>query len=269
HGGEGPAVGQERGHQAPFLLPGPGVDHHPRGLVHHDQVGVLVDDVQGNGLGADPVGLGRRDDRLHLVAPVQEGLLGRHLPVDPHVPRLDPLLPEGPGALGLAAGQELVEAEARLLRAHLPHPPLAPRREPHRAGLGPQPLRSLLVVPPGHPAATPRRTPTTRARSARFKASRSPSTSQSTTPPRRSRSSPLAKAPPATKPTASPCRGLVGEDPSTRSTPAPTRLAAPRRGPQPVSSPPAAPGLRLTTTASPGSRRAGGTHPASNAPFRA
>ena len=59
--GQIPGVVQQGVDQGPGAGPRRRVDHHAHGLVDHQHIPVLIDDVQGNGLGLHLVGLGLGD----------------------------------------------------------------------------------------------------------------------------------------------------------------------------------------------------------------
>ena len=59
-GAENPAYPRQVGtvmekgiHQGSRVIPRPRMDHHPRGFVHHDQMTILVENRQGDGLSLD------------------------------------------------------------------------------------------------------------------------------------------------------------------------------------------------------------------------
>ena len=103
--------------QGPIPVPGPGMDHQPRGLVHHQQVPVFKENGQGQGFGGEVAGRGRRHAHHNGIArPHPVGGRAR-LPVDQDPPGFHQLLQPGPGPpQGL--GQELVQAGAGLARLH-------------------------------------------------------------------------------------------------------------------------------------------------------
>ena len=103
--------------QGPLTVPGPGMDHEPRGLVHHQQVRVFKENRQGQGFGDEVAGRGRRHAHHHGVArPHPVG--GRpRLAIDQDQPGFHQLLQPGPGPPeGL--GQELVQTGAGFRSGH-------------------------------------------------------------------------------------------------------------------------------------------------------
>ena len=114
--GEGvAAVGQQRVDQCALLVARSGMDHHALGLVHHQQVAVLVDHLQGDGLGAhlQRAHLGK----LHqnLVPWLELGAFGEGLPPAGDAPVFYKVLHGGAGHVLQGGGEELIHPLARLL----------------------------------------------------------------------------------------------------------------------------------------------------------
>ena len=90
------AVVQEGVQQGAAPVPGPGMDHQPRGLVERQQVPVLIEDLQGQGLGGEGAGRRRRHphgDRFSSPHPVGGGFCS---PVDLNQPGFEKFLQAGP-----------------------------------------------------------------------------------------------------------------------------------------------------------------------------
>lgn len=50
-GGQPRAVDEKTVHQGPFSMTGPGMDHHAGSLVDHQQFVILIENIEGHGLG--------------------------------------------------------------------------------------------------------------------------------------------------------------------------------------------------------------------------
>ena len=105
----------ERVHERPGVVPVPGMDHHPGGLVDDEHVVILVGDVQGDVLRQDfhaaPL---VRHHELDDVAGADDGVGLRGLVVHEDIAQLDGLLDAVAGGVLLVRSDELVHAQRRL-----------------------------------------------------------------------------------------------------------------------------------------------------------
>ena len=91
------------------------VDHHPHGLVHHDDILVLVDHIQGDVLGEDLHLRGVGDEDGDLVPLLELVVLFQGLAAPEDMTGLQKLLGGGPGEVIQGLGQELVSPDPILL----------------------------------------------------------------------------------------------------------------------------------------------------------
>ena len=150
------AVREQGMHQGPRPMPRTRVHDEPHGLVHHQEVRVLVDDGERNRLGHEREGLGRRhlddDLRARPQTVARFRVAAGHRDVPGRDQRLEPRARE----IGSMCLQEAIEAGPRRPRLHDEAP--ARRRvvpRPGRPGLSRRQGRAA-----GHrPARTPARRP--------------------------------------------------------------------------------------------------------------
>ena len=109
-----PAVVQQGVDQGAVWVPWRGVDHHALGFIHHQQVPVLVDDVQGEVLGLHFQGGGIGQQHGHLLPQGELGAFGKGLPAAGHAAFGDEGLQGRPGKLRQLPGEELVQPLALL-----------------------------------------------------------------------------------------------------------------------------------------------------------
>ena len=111
--------GQQRVHERPPRVPGSRVHDHARGLVHGDEIRVLVQDLD-----RDILGQGRRRDRrgqrdFDQVAVPNGEVIGGHRTVDRDHPGADQGLPPAARDIGNKPRDELVEPHSGGLGVHL------------------------------------------------------------------------------------------------------------------------------------------------------
>ena len=116
-----PAMVEERPHEGAPLPARPGMDHNPRELVHHQEVGIFEAYIEGRLLRLEPERHGGRNLDFHPRAG-GEALarfdpLGGEGPFHAHPSRADQGLEAGAGKLGKAPGEEEVEPLGALLAA--------------------------------------------------------------------------------------------------------------------------------------------------------
>ena len=105
------AVVQQTVDKRAVLVAGGRVHREAGGLVQHDQVPVLIEDIQGNVLG-NQVGkrLRRRHPELHRVVLTQGGFGPSRHPVDADIAGVDELLNPGPALLRALGHQPTIQA---------------------------------------------------------------------------------------------------------------------------------------------------------------
>ena len=117
--------------QGAVRVAGGGVDHHAHGLVHHDHVPVLVDNVQGNILGENFHRRRVGDEHRQLVSQVQPVVFLQGLALPEDVASLQQLLGGGAGEIIQGLGQKLIRPLAGDLHSEGNHhalaAPLSPR----------------------------------------------------------------------------------------------------------------------------------------------
>ncbi len=137
-------MGQGRGRERAVDPPRARMGHHAGRLVHHEDVRILEDDAQRDGLGRDPVPGRRRDGDLHALARLHA------------VRRLDLAAVDACPA----PGDEGLHAHARQLREAPGQPPI----EPRPGGIGLHHLGEATIVDHVAAPAIRRLSWTTRAR---------------------------------------------------------------------------------------------------------
>ena len=110
-----PAVIQQGVDQGPVFMAGRRVHHHPFGLVHHQQVPVLVHNIQGDILRKHFQRANLRQLHLNQLSGLQFGAFGQHFPAAGDAPALDQVLDCGAGHVLQRGGEKLVHPLASLL----------------------------------------------------------------------------------------------------------------------------------------------------------
>ena len=120
------AMVQQRVHQRPVRITRSRMDHHPLGLVHHQQVLVLIDDFQGDFLGLRLNGLGVRQQDRHSLSGAQLFFLVGGVAVTQHAPLLRQSLHRAAGKLTAGRSrpdvQTLSGSRLRYDQVKLSHP---------------------------------------------------------------------------------------------------------------------------------------------------
>ena len=109
---------QQRVHERPRAVAGGGMDHHAGGLVHHGQILVLIQDVDGQRLAADGRGRGVGELHVHEVAVAQLQVGLGDAPGDGHAAVGDQLLKLRARMAAEKRSQKAIEALAPLLGGH-------------------------------------------------------------------------------------------------------------------------------------------------------
>ena len=110
------AVMQQRVDQRPAPVPRAGMHDHSRRLVNHQQILVLVNDIERNILGRRDAGHGRRHDDTHMIPRLQLARGGaQNIPVNADLPFLDQRLNARPRKLRGQRRQRLVRTLPGLL----------------------------------------------------------------------------------------------------------------------------------------------------------
>ena len=133
------ASGCQRLRERRPAMPGRGVRDHAGRLVHHEQVLVLVDDLEGNLVRRARLGVARRAPPRPRARPSPtRWFLGRGCAVHRHSAALDQALGRRPGRRGAARGEECVEPQAgvlgpgdQLVRGRFGLPSTRPEQQEH------------------------------------------------------------------------------------------------------------------------------------------